>query len=192
MLSQLSTVKQRLGLAESDVIDDALLTSFLAAVSARFERECNRVFGLTETDEEFAGDETQLVLKVYPIISITKFDLKQNETDGWVLQANVDYIIRRGCVISLRSPLGSSGDQGRVTWIGGYVLPGDLPQPGQTVLPADVESAAVEQVAYWYQNRNRLGLVSISAEGGAIQQFAQLDLLPNVKPTLRKYERWRA
>src|SRR5437867_3488656 len=30
--------------------------------------------------------------------------------------------------------------------------PGDTPAAGQTALPDDLEQAAVEQVAYWFQN----------------------------------------
>ncbi len=40
MLTQLSTVKTRLGITVTDY--DALLTSAIKAVSARFDRECNR------------------------------------------------------------------------------------------------------------------------------------------------------
>jgi hypothetical protein len=56
-----------------------------------------------------------------------------------------------------------------------------VPATGQTPLPDEIAVACQEQVAYWYQNRHRLGLVSVAGEGGAIQQFAQLDLLPSVK-----------
>ena len=37
----------------------------------------------------------------------------------------------------------------RLTYTGGYVLPGDTPGPGQTPLPDDLEQAAVEQCAAW-------------------------------------------
>jgi hypothetical protein len=46
----------------------------------------------------------------------------------------------------------------RVTYTGGFVLPGDTPAPGQTPLPPDLEQAAIEQVAYWF--RNRAGLMT--------------------------------
>jgi hypothetical protein len=39
----------------------------------------------------------------------------------------------------------------------GYVMPGTSPGAGQTALPSDLEQAAVEQVAYWFQNRDKLG-----------------------------------
>ncbi len=42
MLTQLSTVKCRLGLTEFDLKDDAILTNALNVVSARFDEESNR------------------------------------------------------------------------------------------------------------------------------------------------------
>ena len=44
MLTQLSTLKTRLGLDQFDTTDDVLLTNILNLVSARFSAECNRVF----------------------------------------------------------------------------------------------------------------------------------------------------
>jgi hypothetical protein len=61
---------------------------------------------------------------------------------------------------------------------------------GQTPLPDDLEQAAVEQVASWFQTRDMLGLVRNRPWQGDYQQFAQLDLLPNVKAVLTRYERW--
>jgi hypothetical protein len=39
-------------------------------------------------------------------------------------------------------------------------------------LPDDLEHACVEQVAYWYQNRFRLGLLSMPAEGRTFYNVA--------------------
>ncbi len=48
MLCQLSTVKARLALLDTDTTYDALLTSAIQAVSARFEKETNRTLARTE------------------------------------------------------------------------------------------------------------------------------------------------
>ena len=93
---------------------------------------------------------------------------------------------------SLISEIGRWKEQLRVTYTGGYWLP-DSPrtQPsGCPPLPDDVQFAAIEQIAYLYQNRERLGLVKITAEAGSIQHFPKLDLLPSVSAVLAKYERW--
>ena len=57
-------------------------------------------------------------------------------------------------------------------------------------MPDDLEQAAVEQVAYWFQHRDKLGLLRAWPSGGTYEAFAQLDLLREVKAVLRKYERW--
>lgn len=190
MITQLLTVKARLRILEAELKHDDLLTRFIEWMGARFDRECNRTFARGEgITEEFAGDDTELRLSRYPVESVASFHLKETETSGWEAQSGVDYVIRRTCVISLPASLGTWRQQLRVTYTGGYVMPGDTAGDGQTELPDDVENAAIEQVAYLFQNRDRLGLVSVSGEGGAIQNFAQLDLLPSVKATLQPHRR---
>ena len=197
MLTTLSSLKSRLHLADADVQDDAFLSSLLALVSARFERECNRSFGyLQNATDDFPGDELELRVSRYPIdesVPIT-FQLLTSAAAGWQPVPDADYLPRAGCIISLPSPIGSARDQLRVIYAGGYRLPdsGGSPAPaGSGVpLPDDLQFCAVEQVAYWYQNRDRLGLVSVSAQGGSFRHVGALDLLPSVEATLRQYERW--
>ncbi len=62
MLTQLSTVKSRLGLTEFDVKDDALLTNALNAVSARFDKESNRT--LAHTIEPLTPSKFTLATRV--------------------------------------------------------------------------------------------------------------------------------
>jgi len=196
MLTQLSTIKTRLGIAAADTADDAILSNAIAAASERFARHCNRIFERTENAVfEFNADEREIVPLHYPIESVAGFDLKTSEADGWETQSNTVYLIRKGvdgaCVISLSAPLGARYELARVTLTGGYVLPGATPEDGQMALPDDVEQACVEQVAYWYQRRHQLGLVSMAAERGSIHQFAQLDLLPGVNAALSAHKRYR-
>ncbi len=189
MLATLDTIRARLGLL--DLVDDVLLTQYGAWVHGRFNLICNRVFERTADSRwEFDGDVTELRPINFPVESVAGFDLKTDETTGWIAQANVSYLVRNKTVIRIHSPIGTSAQIARVTYTGGYVLPGTTPASGQLALPDEIQQAATEQVAYLYQNRNRLGLTSISGEGGSIQQFAQLDLLPAVKATLKKYERF--
>ncbi len=197
MLTTLAAIKGRLGIGDFDVKDDVLLTNFLALTSARFENECNRSFGyrLNEVDE-FQADETELRVKRYPIDEAQPISFLRlsKASEGWQTVAGAEYVLRRGCVISLVSEIGRWKEQSRVTYSGGYWLPDSAGvQPaGCPLLPDDVQQAAVEQIAYLYQNKDRLGLTDISAEGGRIHQFNTLDLLPSVAAVLAKYERWMA
>ena len=189
MLTQLATIKTRLGI--SDTTDDTLLTNFIEFASARFERDTNRSLERgVNTTEEFSADQTEILVARFPLESVFSFHLKANETDGWLLQSNVDYLIRHACVISLSVPLGTKYEQARVTFTAGYVLPGTTPGAGQTALPDDLDHACVEQIAYWYQNRHRLGLLSVPAEGRTFFNVAQIDLLPQVKSIVKRYERF--
>jgi hypothetical protein len=191
MLTQLSTVKARLGIDDFEVKYDVLLTNAIGAFSAQFDKECNRQFARTVgATEEFDGDETEILVPCYPIETVTKFELKNNETEGWFDQTGVDYLLRRNCVISLANSLGDCRQRARVTYTGGYVLPGATVGAGQTALPDDLEQATVEQVAWWFMDRDKLGLVRRWPKGGVYEQFAQTELLLNVKEVLSKYERW--
>jgi hypothetical protein len=201
MLTQLATVKARLAIPDIDTTSDALLTNAIKAVSARFDRECNRTLARTENATcEFDATTTEICVPVYPIETVTKWETKQSEAEGWVEQPTPSYLIRAGCVISLSRPFSlqpSAFSLFRVTYTGGYVLPGTPdPQPSTTNpqplrLPDDLEQAAVEQVAWWFQNRERLGLSRIWDYHATYRQFADLDLLSSVRPVLDKYRRWR-
>jgi hypothetical protein len=192
MLTQLATIKARLGVEPFDTTDDNLLSNLLRHVSARFAAECNRVFDYgADLKYEFRADESSILVDRPPIESVSQFELKSSESEGWILQPDIDYLLSpRRALIELLVPLGCPSQLGRVTYTGGYILPGASPTGKQSPLPDDVEQACVEQVAYWYQRRSQLGLVSVSSDVGVIQRFQSSDLLPQVRAVLRHFERW--
>ncbi len=191
MLTQLTTLKARLGLDPTDTVDDAVLGNMLLHCSDRFEQECNRKFAyLTNTTCEFRADQLNINCDHAPIQSVSLFELKTTETEGWLEQDNIDYMLSpQRMMVELAAPLGTSRQLGRVTYTGGYILPGTAAVAPQLPLPDAIEQSCIEQVVYWYQRRNQLGLVSISGEGGSISQFRTLDLLPHVKSVLENNER---
>ncbi len=192
MLTQLSTLKSRLRLNSFDLDDDTLLTNYIKHASGRFALECNRIFDrAADATFEFHAHERVITPDRYPIESIASFDLKSNEAEGRIAQSDISYLIGpQKSIIELAVPLGSSCQAARVTFTGGYVLPGATPAAGQKPLPDEIEQACIDQVVYWYQNRQRVGLLSTSGEGGSAQQMKSLDLLPHVIAVLKKYERW--
>src|SRR2546427_4856944 len=100
MLTELSSVKSRLALTVTDY--DDLLTSAIKAVSDRFDKECNRNLARTTVaTHEFDASDSEILPPCYPVEAVTKFELKANETDGWLEQTGVQYLIRRQCVISV-------------------------------------------------------------------------------------------
>src|SRR6266581_2657780 len=128
MLTKLNTVKSRLALTVTDY--DDLLTDAIKAVSDRFDKECSRNLArTTAATHEFDAGDTKILPPCYPVEAVTKFELKANETDGWTEQTGVQYLIRRQCVISLSRPLNYQPSTinlsvARITYTGGYVLPG--------------------------------------------------------------------
>jgi hypothetical protein len=195
MITQLPTIKSRLSLLDTDTTYDALLTTAIRAVSARFDNETNRTLARTENaTDEFDAAATELPVSCYPIETVTKFELKSTESEGWQeITPAPAYLIRRGCVISLNLQLSTFNLQPsllRVTYAGGYVLPGATAAPGQTPLPLDIEHAAVEQVAFWFTHRDKLGIKTNWPKDGVYQQFATQDLLPGVSAVLEKHRRW--
>ena len=192
-LCELTTVKTVLGVWDSG--DDSELERLIGTAGDLFDRFCNRSFERAATAvQEFRGDETEISVARYPIESVSKFELKTDETTGWVEVTGGVCLIRRACVLELPAALGGAAQQARVTYAGGYVLPGSTPTVGQTSLPKDVENAAIEQVVFWYRNRNTSGLSSVSGDGASIgyegkSVVTPLPLLPLVQGSLEPYRR---
>ena len=194
MLTQLSTLKSRLSIPDTDNTNDPILTSAIKAASARFDKETNRTLARTvEAAFEFDPVDNQLSLPCYPIESVSKFETKASEAEGWLeITPMPGYLISRGCIISLATPipLPTSHLALRTSYTGGYVLPGATAGAGQTPLPDDLEQACVEQCAFWFQNKDRLGLKTHWPSGEAYRQFATQDLLESVQAVLARYRRW--
>jgi hypothetical protein len=106
MLTQLITLKQRLVIDEFNVEFDALLTNALNAVSTRFDKETNRTLARTAAlIHKFDASDLEILPPCYPIETVTKFETKSSESEGWIEQTAVEYLIRQSCIISLEAPL---------------------------------------------------------------------------------------
>src|SRR6476659_7722859 len=116
MLTQLSTVKARLQLGATS--SDDILTAAIAAYSERFDRECNRKFARQENDTyEFHADGRQILLPRYPVESITSFEAKYNETEGWVSLTPSDYLLfKAGGLLTIEDFFGFCCRSIRITY----------------------------------------------------------------------------
>jgi hypothetical protein len=195
MLSTLPTLKARLAIDQADPQYDALLTAALQALGPRFDRETNRTLARTEAFcQEFDRHDTEILAACYPIETVTKFETKTSESTGWQeITPAPDYLIRCDCIISLSPPFPFRTPHSafRICYTGGYVMPDSNLQLStfNFQLPADIEQA-VEQIAFWFKNRDHTGLKTYWPTGVAYQQFATQDLLASVQSVLSKYRRW--
>src|SRR6267142_3693484 len=106
MLTQLSTVKTRLAIDPLDLQYDAILTNAISSISSRFDKETSRTLARTvNATHEFCAGDTEISVPCYPIESVTKFETKSTEAEGWLEQTGVDFIIRRACIVSVAFPL---------------------------------------------------------------------------------------
>ncbi len=191
MLTTLTAVKTRLSIPEIQIGHDALIAMLIAGVSARFPRELRRILKRTEDlGQVFPAADTSVNLCCYPVESIDRVEVMRAEHEGWQPRDGLRWIIRGGCVVVFPAPPGSRGEVARVIYTGGYVLPEAGAPPGASLLPADLENAATAQVAYWYLNRDRLGVIRQWPKGGTYEQYSELDLLPGVTTVLRHHQRF--
>lgn len=187
MLCQLTEIKTRLGITTSG--DDTVLTAFANAVESRFNQYCGRVFARSATAEMmFDAEAMQVSVDRYPVESVTAFYLRTKATEAWSA-VSVDYEILDGGVLALQSMLGCTGQRAKVVYIGGYVLPGTTPGTGQTALPYDVQAAALDQAALWYEQRHSLRTIQPGAKGALSPATSALALLPHVVEILDRYRR---
>src|SRR5260221_12712145 len=136
MLTQLATLKTRLGIDESDVQFDAILTNTLLALSRRFDNVCNRTLARTvNATHEFDASDLEIIPSIYPLESISKFETKESETDGWLETSDVGYLIRGSCIITLSEALADSRQLARITYTGGFGPARPPPPPRQAPPP---------------------------------------------------------
>lgn len=188
-LARLTDLRARLGIEDS--VDDALLTRLLAAFTAHAELLCNRQFDRSATATfRFDGDATEILVDRYPIESVTTLALRPAGESSWTTQTGVAYRLNEaaGILSLVDGAMGTARDDARVTFVGGYVLPGATVGSGQTALPKDIEHAALEQCAHWYRNRDRLGLSSVSGDG-SVSLPPNLHLLTSVEEMLKPHRR---
>lgn len=57
-------------------------------------------------------------------------------------------------------------------------------------LPSDLKNAAIEQVAFWFANRQKRRGIPNWPAGGNYAQLADTDLLPSVRAIVKRYARF--
>lgn len=189
LLCTVDSCRERLGIP--DTKDDEFLARAIAWAGGYFADFCNRDFErFAGALQQFDADGTTILLRRYPVEEVTSFQLQVR--NAWTDLDDVEWVVDPiSGVLRLDGAIGNENQIARVLYTGGYVLPGNEVGEGQTALPAHLEAACIEQVAAWYQAKDRLGVTSMSAGGGSITNYSKLTLLPMVEETLQGFKRLR-
>ena len=198
-LCTIADIKDRLGIGVSNIEYDALINRIILGVEEIFNSETGRTLLMTSDDvtEYYTGGCPYLQLERYPVISITSIKESALYTfgDESALTADTDYRLakegKNGIIYRLGYKWSDFEDAIQIIYRAGYCGADETPGVGEHALPANLREAAIMQVSFIFKRRNDIGLSSVSAEGGAINVFSSMDLLPLVEETLKKYRRPR-
>jgi hypothetical protein len=189
-------VKTRLGLSTSDY--DTMLAAIVAGITGIFESFCCRK--LIQHDaaatEYFTGGSQYLQVNRYPIISITT--IKEAWDYGFdsatALTADTDYRRINGGAKGILRRIGAAWlgvpDAIQIVYRGGFCPAGDTPGDGEAAVPAELRESAILQGCLAFKRRDDIGLSAVGFEGGSLNKFAAMKLLPVVEEVLmRSYRR---
>lgn len=181
-LTDLAAVKRYLG-DELDSSSDEELTRLIGAASSWFESATGLTFAqVTYTGEKQNGPQfrskTSILPKNIPVISVTSVavdgvTIPAQTTaggDGWALVDDVIYLVGYSVPPGVANVV--------ITYVAGYAT-----------VPADVQQAVIEIVAWWFRGKEHTGLFSKSTAGGGSTQFSTAGTPPSVDPVVESYRR---
>ena len=191
----LADVKERLAITDKTDYD-SMLNRIILGLETIFDAFCRRTLIVPAADvtEYLTGSGARLLLARYPIVSITsvKEATDYDFTNATALTADTDYRQvasgKNGILFRMYNRWSQTEDSVQVIYRGGYAAAGQTPGTGETALPADIREAAIEQTCFVFKRRDDLGLSAISGEGGGIQKFSAMKLLPMVQEILKPYK----
>ncbi len=177
---------------------DPMISYLITARSNDAELFCNRQFQKLQRVEYHDGGGQFLFLRSRPVYSLVDlkwslfYDWAENYLEISPLAPMAGFNAETGQVILIGGIDWYSGVKTiQVTYIGGYDLlgtpPSSPPFGTYTPLPADIEGAICQQVAYDFRRRKDLGLLSITMVDGSIQKKSVDKFLPDVLEVLKRY-----
>jgi hypothetical protein len=194
MLCTLDDIKTRLGIgSEFDAMLTRMIDSFHAIAKTYTGRTL--IAPAASATEYYTGLGQFLQVMAYPIISITsiKEASDYDYTNADALVVNTEYRLvnlgLKGVIYRTWGTWLDLPDSVQLVYRGGYCAAGVTPSTGEFELPADLREAAIEQVSFLFKRRDDIGVSSNSFQGGSINVFASMDLLPMVKQVLESYRR---
>jgi hypothetical protein len=170
-LTNLSDVKESLGLASSDTTKDNLCIRKINQVTKQIENYCGRRFqATTYTQIEYgATDVDELILRQRPIITFTTLEIRDaglNVNNWETIDPQLYFVDSNSGVLNLMFQARGRWNRYRVTYTAGY----------QTI-PADLAEAASILACYYVRNPNDSGVgVLEMREGSRLLKYANTSL----------------
>ena len=174
-----------------------MVAAIIAGLTGRFDAFCGRTLLQTAADvtEYYTGGSPYMQLNRYPLISITSVkevwdrdfdnaDALTADDDYWPMSLGKNGIIHRNLS---RWPI--RPDSIQVIYRGGYAAAGEEPGSSEIALPAEIREAAIQQATLIYKRRDDIGLSAMGFEGGSMNKFQAMKLLPDVEEVLKQYRR---
>jgi len=190
-LVSVAQAKAYCGIETATTTWDTVLETLIDGVSEGFNRLCARTLAkATHTNVYLDGPEGRdLILPNFPVVSITSI-----YEDDVELTADEDYRLYAEAGILRR--IGGDWARGdrviKITFVAGFVVLGSAPGTGETALPADLQLAALQQIAAeWMAHKNKTwGRTSESGpDGSSITRFETTQFLREVREVLARYRR---
>ncbi|MEN6642679.1 MAG: hypothetical protein ABFE08_09550 [Armatimonadia bacterium] len=188
----------------SDSRFDATIAAIGSAVGGLLDELCNRRLAYDAAAvEQRPADRDFLALPHYPVVAVSKVELKYEGGLEWAVLENEPVMLNeQSGLIHFSGVLGGRRDLVRVSYSGGYWFetldPNEDGYPsakpaGATELPGALRGAFLVQCEQVWQTHDRLGTGNVGAD--AAGQFlntklSTLELVPLVKSTVQRFVRY--
>lgn len=159
---------------------DALIDELILQAKGAIDSFCRRDFGSSERTEYPRGGARQIVLRAFPVQSITSIHECTDVPrvyDATTVLTTSDYVadLDRGIIERVG------------TWANGTRAIRVIYQGGPASVPADVNRAAVKLVAHWFQQRQFIGISSVAAPEGSTTRLETSGFPADVAALLGPY-----
>lgn len=174
-LTSLTNVKNFLPNMGTATSYDTLLGQLITAASAWIKSYLNRDILTASYTETLDGTGTaKIMLPQFPVTAVTSITIGGQAV-------NLSTVVIRGSVLTLAD--GSKFSRGYGNVVVAYTA-------GYATSPADIEQDCIKIVAWWFKERDRLGLASKSLQtGGEVESYQTLDVPADVKTSLNNWRK---
>ena len=178
-------IKKFLDLTDSAITDYPGLEGILDSMQPEFEEFCSRLFDIEErTETERVSDIDKVIFPVFGVPIDTVAEVLVNAV---ALVVSDDFTIF-DTYIELEEPL-EKGDLLSIRYTGGIIDNTDAPSLLAT-LPKELNFAAVRQISFEYQNRERIGVTQTTLDDDT-QKIPETDLLNYTIRILNQFINYR-